>query len=173
MSACDLGELYPEMRARVDEFLTHCQACRFDVLIYCAKRSLEDQARLFRNGRSIGLIWAKADELSERFGRPDLSEILMNVGPQYGERIVTNAAPGQSTHNYGLAVDGVPMIGGKPLWTTDSHDDMQVWNQYGTMATGAGLEWAGHWTSFREYPHLQLPGYDWRDLITGREQWIR
>lgn len=71
--------------------------------------------------------------------------------------VVTNAKGGQSYHNYRLAFDVVPLINGKPLWST-SINDMPIWQRVGAIGKGCGLEWAGDWVSFREYPHFQATG---------------
>jgi peptidoglycan LD-endopeptidase CwlK len=68
--------------------------------------------------------------------------------------IVTNAKGGQSAHNFGLAFDGVPLIQGRPAW-----DDHEHWNTYGRIAASVGLEWAGTWVKFREFPHVQFPNW--------------
>ena len=70
---------------------------------------------------------------------------------------VTNAKAGQSMHNYHLAYDIVPMRNGKPVWTT-SGDDWKLWSRVGELGEQQGLEWAGNWVSFKEYPHFQYTG---------------
>lgn len=69
-------------------------------------------------------------------------------------KIVTNAKAGQSWHNYRCAVDVVPIVTGKPRW--DVKDE--VWQQVGSLGKAAGLEWAGDWKKFKEYPHFQYTG---------------
>lgn len=69
-------------------------------------------------------------------------------------KIVTNAKAGQSFHNYRCAVDVVPIVAGKPRW--DVKDE--VWQQVGALGKAAGLEWAGDWKRFKEYPHFQYTG---------------
>jgi len=69
-------------------------------------------------------------------------------------KIVTNAKAGQSWHNYRCAVDVVPIVAGKPRW--DVKDE--VWQQVGALGKAAGLEWAGDWKRFKEYPHFQYTG---------------
>lgn len=69
-------------------------------------------------------------------------------------KIVTNAKAGQSWHNYKCAVDVVPVVAGKPRW--DVKDE--VWQQVGKLGKAAGLEWAGDWKRFKEYPHFQYTG---------------
>lgn len=72
-------------------------------------------------------------------------------------RIVTNARAGQSWHNYGLAFDVVPLRAGKPVWGTTGAD-LALWRQVGEIGKRCGLEWAGEWVRFREYPHFQWAG---------------
>lgn len=156
MASRDLKDL---VAAASDKALIVQQACReaggFDLLIYCTLRSLEEQARLYRQSRSRSEINAKMDKLSSR-GFDYLARIIESVGPCYG-RHVTNAAPGESWHNYGEAWDAVPLIDGKPAWNylqAKAH-----WDAYGEAVRQAGMNWAGDWTGFREYPHAQLkPG---------------
>lgn len=69
-------------------------------------------------------------------------------------RIVTNAKAGQSFHNYRCAVDVVPIVNGKPRW--DAKDE--VWQTIGKLGKAEGLEWAGDWKRFKEYPHFQYTG---------------
>lgn len=125
----------------------------FDVLIYCTYRSPEEQARLYRKSRRLHQIKRKAEALI-RMGYPHLAEVLMGVGPQSGKigRHVTFAGPGESWHQYGEAFDAVPMVGGKPQWSRSAHE----WEQYGLLVMESGLEWAGDWQRFKEFPHAQL-----------------
>jgi len=69
-------------------------------------------------------------------------------------KIVTNAKAGQSFHNYRCAVDVVPIVAGKPAWDTKN----PVWQEVGRLGKAAGLEWAGDWKRFKEYPHFQYTG---------------
>jgi peptidoglycan L-alanyl-D-glutamate endopeptidase CwlK len=67
---------------------------------------------------------------------------------------VTNAKGGQSFHNHRLAYDVVPLRNGKPVWGTTGEDG-KLWQRVGELGEGAGLEWAGRWTKFKEFPHFQ------------------
>ena len=69
-------------------------------------------------------------------------------------KIVTNAKAGESFHNFRCAVDVVPIVAGKPRW--DVKDE--VWQKIGKLGKAQGLEWAGDWKRFKEYPHFQYTG---------------
>jgi peptidoglycan L-alanyl-D-glutamate endopeptidase CwlK len=66
---------------------------------------------------------------------------------------VTHAAPGLSNHNYGLAVDLVPLVNGRPNWQVA----LGVWQAIGDEGKRAGLSWGGDWSPIKDYPHFQLP----------------
>ncbi len=61
---------------------------------------------------------------------------------------VTNAKGGESYHNYGLAIDVVPMENGQPNWDSIS-------NEIGDIGKGFGFEWGGDWTT-KDLPHFQM-----------------
>jgi peptidoglycan L-alanyl-D-glutamate endopeptidase CwlK len=71
--------------------------------------------------------------------------------------IVTNAKAGQSFHNWKCAFDVVPLRNGKPVWGTNGKD-LELWNKVGAIGESVGLEWAGRWKRFREFPHFQFTG---------------
>ena len=67
--------------------------------------------------------------------------------------VVTRAKAGQSWHNYRCALDVVPLVNGKAIW-----DDQAMWKQVGEIGKSCGLEWAGDWVTFKEFPHFQYTG---------------
>ena len=153
MASRDLKDLVPEIKEKAEIVKQACQAAAgFDLLIYCTLRSLEEQARLFRQSRSREEITMKQQKLrGQGFGF--LADVIEGVGPCNG-RHVTNAAPGESWHNYTEAWDAVPLINGKPAWNYLEARD--YWDAYGEAVRQVGMNWAGDWVSFREYPHAQL-----------------
>lgn len=166
----DKDGLHPDMQPYLARFEKECDAAGLDVLIHCTFRPHREQAILFRQGRSLWEIVARADDLRTTYGRPDLADILMGVGPQMGKRRLTNAAPGQSMHGYRLAWDGCPIFHGKLIYDDETNripNDIEdrLWKQYGVCALAAGLEWAGNWKRMREMPHCQKPGVIWQNLI--------
>lgn len=71
-------------------------------------------------------------------------------------KIVTNAKPGTSAHNYGIATDSckdadATKAGLQPDW------DLENYRVLAEEAQKVGLEAAFFWKTFQEGPHLQLP----------------
>lgn len=139
ISSRKLEDLEPETKRRVEAFLASCKAAGIDVLVTCTLRDFEAQADLYASGRT----------------KPG--------------KILTNAAAGLSWHNWKRAVDVVPLRHGKPIWgtsgngidndpTDDDRDDLELWQRIAALGKLAGLEWAGDWRSFREFPHFQYTG---------------
>jgi len=82
--------------------------------------------------------------------------------------IVTNAGPGHSFHQYHCAYDIVPLRNGKAVWGTGGADGA-LWTSVGQAGMDLGLEWAGNWVSFKEYPHFQYTaGLTINDFLAGK-----
>jgi peptidoglycan L-alanyl-D-glutamate endopeptidase CwlK len=116
-----LDELLPEVKERVEHFVALCADNGIDLLITSTYRDIESQDALYAQGRTTKGY------------------------------VVTNAKGGESYHNYRVAVDVVPLVGGKPDWDT-SHP---VWESVAMLGKQAGLEWAGDWKTFKEMAHFQ------------------
>jgi hypothetical protein len=72
---------------------------------------------------------------------------------------VTNAKPGSSYHNYGLAIDLVVMNGNKPDWQYNMGNLLPYAKKY-------GINWGGNFLRFKDYPHFEKPlGNNWRTLL--------
>lgn len=71
--------------------------------------------------------------------------------------IVTHAMPGQSYHEYGLALDSCFQGSDPYLDKIDRKDAQFLWNEYGKFCKEVGLEWGGEWRgSKNDRPHCQL-----------------
>ncbi len=69
--------------------------------------------------------------------------------------VVTNAPGGHSYHNFGMAVDVVPMDAeGQPDWNV-SHP---AWQRIVTVGTSLGVDSGATWRTFKDWPHLQMTG---------------
>jgi peptidoglycan L-alanyl-D-glutamate endopeptidase CwlK len=133
-----IEDLHPLMRARVEEWLTDCKTLGLEILITCTFRSLATQAILYTYGRTVPNPNSKPT-------------------PKYPlGKVATNAQPGESPHNFGLAIDFVIMNNGKADWTGTSPN----WNKAIELAQGRGMK------SLRpmESAHLQLT--NWKEYAT-------
>ena len=102
----------------------------------------------------VGFAHVKGLELLVTDGR----RTFLSQGELYAQGrttpgdIVTHAEPGESYHNYGLAIDFVCIDShGTPLWSETP------WEEIGEFGEGLGLEWGGRWPRpKRDRPHLGL-----------------
>lgn len=128
MASRSLVDLREPFRSKAGNWLGECAQAGLEILVTCTLRSDAEQDALYAQGRT----------------KPG--------------KIITNARAGQSAHNYGLALDFVPMINGKPEWT-GKHP---AWKQAIAIAQKCGIESLANNPKFKELAHLQLP--NWRDL---------
>lgn len=159
--------LTPQLRTLIPSLQQLCANAGWPLLIYCGGRTAREQAILYRRSRTMAEIERKADQLRGK-GYSALAELLLNVGPQQGTlgKHVTHAGPGESWHQYGEAIDAVPMLHGKPQWDADC----EGWEVYGDACDRFHLSWAGYWTSFKEYPHAQVrPGGNPLNILSPDE----
>lgn len=145
MASRMLSDLREDVHHAAVQFEMKCESAGIDVLITCTWRSPKEQDELYAIGRT----------------KPG--------------RKVTNARAGESLHNRihpngdpaSQAFDFVPLRNGKAVWSTfgngidedpsdDDKDDLELWQRCGEIAESCGLEWAGRWKNFREYPHCQI-----------------
>jgi peptidoglycan L-alanyl-D-glutamate endopeptidase CwlK len=94
-------------------------------------------------------------QISEGYRSNARQTALYNQGRTTSGNIVTNAKAGQSMHNFGLAVDSfiVSNDGNTAIWDVNSK-----WKRVAVIAKSLGFAWGGDWTSFRDYPHLEMTG---------------
>lgn len=158
MASRRLEDLVPEAHEMAKRHILLCAEAGIELLIYCTLRDTHEQARLYRQSRTKEQVQAKMDQFKAR-GFPVLARILKEVGPQKSGPKVTGAGPGESFHQYSRAYDCVPVLNGKPVWSA-AGESGKLWAKVGQLGKKCGLEWAGDWTSFREFPHFQLTAGD-------------
>lgn len=71
--------------------------------------------------------------------------------------VVTHAMPGQSLHNFGLAIDSC-FLGDDPfLDKLPRAEANALWDVYGKAVKAQGLEWGGDWQGAKnDRPHCQM-----------------
>jgi peptidoglycan L-alanyl-D-glutamate endopeptidase CwlK len=130
MASRNLNDCRPDVAEKVKLLIKKCDDVGIDLLVTCTYRSNEEQNKLYAQGRTTA------------------------------GKIVTNAKAGQSLHNKttadgkpaSQAVDVVIIENGKCVWDTKD----PRWKRVGEIGKACGLEWAGDWVSFKEYPHFQV-----------------
>lgn len=84
---------------------------------------------------------------------------LYSLGRTKPGRKVTNAKPGQSIHNYGLAVDICLIIDGKTAsWDTAKdwdNDRIADWYECVKIFARYGWNWGGNWIKFKDLSHFE------------------
>lgn len=135
--------LHPEIRQKSEQLVSRASNRGIEVVITSGFRSSAEQDRLYRQGRE-------------------------DPG-----NIVTNARGGQSYHNFGLAIDfALRNASGNIVWDMEmdrSGSGRSDWLEVVDLAKEMGFDWGGDWSSFRDYPHLQMTfGYSLRQLQKGR-----
>lgn len=141
-----IGQVYPFIRESATEIITEAYEEGIYVQFSSGYRSNVEQAYIYGKGRPT-YVWNS-----------------MKCGSNGS--IVSNAKPGSSVHNYGLALDYflVSDDGNKSLWTVN-----EKWRRVAVIAKSKGFEWGGDWTSFRDYPHIQYnQGLSIAQLKTGK-----
>lgn len=109
------------------------------------KNALELIRRAYKEGIYV--------QISEGYRSNKRQNELYAQGRTKPGNIVTNARAGQSNHNYGVAVDFflVSSDGKRALWTVN-----REWRRVAQIGKELGFTWGGDWSSFKDYPHLEM-----------------
>ena len=156
MASRSLDDLDPNVAELARKHQVACLDRGVDLMIYCTLRDAQEQAALYAQGRTADQLRRQRARFTQR-GLAVPAALLASVRPRPEARKLTNAAPGESLHQYGRAYDCVPIISGKPVWGTTGSAEA-LWKKVAAAGEGVGLEWAGRWTTFREMPHFQQAG---------------
>jgi len=122
-----LATLEPSFRLKIEVLLHELEQMGIKCVITSARRTMAEQAKLYAQGRTT-----------------------------HGA-IVTKADKGQSSHNFGLAVDLCPLNPAGELWWNAPDD---VWHVIARTAEKNGLEAGYFWKGFVDKPHIQ--DRDWK-----------
>lgn len=127
--------LNPIVKKKVIALLVECEQNKIEILITEGFRSFEKQSQYYAIGRTTKLDSPK----------------------------ITNAKAGYSFHNYGLAIDFVPV---KPDKTID-YGDKATYKKVADRAEKYGFIWGGNW-KIKDLPHLEYTeGHDEEYFLLG------
>ena len=135
----NIEDLDPRMQPLALELVGRCMAQGLPIVITQTRRTMEEQQALYDQGRV----------------RPG--------------KIVTQARPGQTAHNYGLAFDVAFIIPetGEITWDEPRSG---AWYDVGRIGEGLGLIWGGRWRKFPDRPHFELANWRSAGLSTDEAQ---
>ncbi len=175
----DLQKLAPVFREKVEVLLANCRAQGIQMRPFFTERTPWEQARIYRSTRGTGEIARMANRVRAS-GAPYLAGVLEGVGPQFSppgsQGHLTNAPPGLSWHQWGMAVDCFWLLGDTAIWsikhttTLLEQEDVNGYLVYGDEAIqlgllSAGISWGWDW------PHVQMTShgspkdqYAWHDV---------
>lgn len=130
ISETRLLEVHPRLAELVRSMAEILAGQGIQIRVVQSLRSWKEQAALYAEGRD-----ANGSVVDE-------------------SKVVTNAKPGTSWHNFGLAVDVAPFNEGIPDWNVNH----PVWKQIVSAGESVGLTSGSGWRTFPDWPHFQMTG---------------
>jgi len=87
-------------------------------------------------------------EVVETFRTHAKQDEYKSMGRKY-----TRSGAGKSKHQYGLAIDLVPIVNGQPEWHNKA-----LWRKIGVIGEQLGLVWGGRWRTLYDPGHFEWTG---------------
>lgn len=119
-------DLHPQVQAMAERLLAEAADTGIPLTVTFTLRSMAIQATLYAKGRTAP------------------------------GRVVTNARPGYSYHNFGLALDVVPTeLLALPRGATPAAHQARtdaLWSQVGAIGKAIGFRWGGEFKTLRKRP---------------------
>lgn len=151
----DLNLLIPEFKDKVLKLIENCQKRNVKMTPFFTVRTPTQQATLWKQGRTDTEVKNAVTKLKTA-GATGLSMILERAPVQNG-RIVTQALPGSSWHNYGEAVDCFWDHNGKAIWSDkELINGINGYEIYAEEARKLNMNSGFYWTRFKDSPHVQM-----------------
>lgn len=146
--------LHPLLRIEAQKLIEKAEAglpSYLAIRVTFALRTFEEQAALYAKGRT-------------------------KPGPK-----VTNAPPGSSYHNYGLALDFAILYDKDKngtyetlSWDTvkdEDKDGVSDWTEVAKVFMSAGWTWGGNFRSIVDKPHVEKNfGKNWKELLSLKQK---
>lgn len=128
-SAKHVATLHTKVQQAFRDFILECQilakAHGYEYKAISGNRTWQEQAKIYAQGRT-------------------------SPG-----KIVTNAKPGYSNHNFGLAVDMGVFKDGKYLDASKPSEAESFHRKAAAIAEKYNIEWGGNWIRIKDYPHFE------------------
>lgn len=104
---------------------------------------------------------------------------LYMMGRSKPGRVITNATPGMSFHNYGKAFDIVVIENGEAVFNARH----PLWMGFVRLARLSGWTWGGDFKTFKDFPHFEKSAVPVRALLSmyksgktftdGGREWVQ
>lgn len=120
LSESKIKKLHPLVRDKAREFINKAEKEGIKLRVTSSLRTYDEQTKEYAQGRT----------------EPGM--------------IVTNARAGESSHNFGTAIDVVPIINGNADYKNAD------WDKIRKIGESVGFEWGGSWRQFLDKPHFQM-----------------
>ena len=117
----NIDSLHPQIKQSVVNFINEAEKNGYKLRVTSGLRTYDEQKKLYAQGR------------------------IDKTKPK-----VTNAKEGESFHNFGLAIDVVPIVNGKADWNS------KEWNYIAAIGKRFGFSWGGDWNGFKDKPHFEM-----------------
>lgn len=121
-----LPDVQKKFRAFVEEAQNFASTKELEYIVICGTRTYAEQEKLYRQGRTA-------------------------PGPK-----VTNAMPGYSMHNFGIAVDFGVFRDGRYLDSEEPKLADNIHRAVALLAEKHGIRWGGNFKSIYDAPHFEL-----------------
>jgi peptidoglycan L-alanyl-D-glutamate endopeptidase CwlK len=143
-----IGSLIPDTRIPALYLLASAADQGLSLRITFTQRTFAQQAALYAQYR----------ESLEEVNRLRVLAGMTRITLAENKNKVTNARPGYSWHNWGRAIDVVPVDAAtapdlsdpdNPLW------ENPFWESLGEIGESLGFEWGGRWSNNIDKPHFE------------------
>lgn len=127
ISVTRLKDVHPDLRKLIEKADELCEKDNINFRVTSGVRTAEEQMVAFNN---------KASKLN---GIPK-----------------SKGGTGVSEHQYGMAVDLVVMVEGKPVWSASALTSLAKRVKEAAKLLKISIVWGGDWPKFVDMPHYQL-----------------
>ncbi len=159
----DMSVLLPEFRIKIEELDKECLSSGLKFVNYFTLRTPCVQGKLWRQDKSKAVIGAEVARLVAA-DCAFLANCIMDAGPQTGPW-ATNAIPGLSWHQWGLAVDSYVEVNGIPDWKHPT-----AYKTRADIAVSLGLTAGYYFSAKKQDPgHIQMYPQEVLSLYTLKE----
>jgi len=150
--------MHPAVQPLIDRFLVGARDKGLPLIVVETRRNKDVMEAYYARGRNV--LFAVNAKYAKAGLRP--------ITEKENQATITNCLPGESWHYFGLALDFVPVVNGKPDWTYNNADPADHWDELAALAKEIGFTWGGNFRTFQDRPHIEWhPGWSVSSRMRG------